>query len=163
MPSRGSYDAGERIRVTRDAHGALVVHHGATQVATIKQALGGGYRVEADQRSWRLRTNDDGWRAEGEPPAVFIKGRLLQSDRLIVDTTTYKVAPKKIKGLLQFEKKSHGGRPHLEATLKKPPDHDDPHALIALATAAAVLGVDLRPPDAHIPAQQTPGLVHGPG
>lgn len=161
-----SYDAGELIRVTRDAHGTLLVHHGAKPIATIKPALGGRYRVEADGRTWRLTTDDDGWSAEGDPPAAFIKGGLFASDRLVVGNAGYKLGRLKVKGLLHFKKATHSGKPALAAEIEKAPNHEDPHALVALATAAVVLGVSLRPPDAHIPAQQTPtagAFSHGPG
>lgn len=160
-----SYDAGERIRVTRDAKGTLLVHHGAMQVATIKPVIGGGYRVDADGRSWRLRTDDRGWTAEGDPPAAFRRAGLLGSDRLTVGEAEHKVAGRKVKGLLHFRRETQGTKPRLVGEIVVPPRHADPHALVALATAAVTLGVDLKPPDAHIPAQETPAasLYHGPG
>ncbi len=43
MTATHSYDPGEQLRVSRDSSGTLVVHHGANAMATIKQAIGGGF------------------------------------------------------------------------------------------------------------------------
>ena len=126
MSATSSYDAGERIRVTRDSGAALRVSHGATEIATIKRALG-----------------DDGWRAAGDPPGL-LRRRLFRSAILTVGDARYAVRGRKVKGLLRFRRTTAGGRPAVEGELLAtvPPDVDG-HAVVALATAAVVLGVDL--------------------
>lgn len=165
MSGAASYDAGEELRVTRDAAGTLLLHHGARQVATIKQVIGGAYRVDADGRSWRLKTDDGGWTAQGDPAAALRRAGLFGSDRLTVGTVEHKVGGLKVKGLLRFRKDTHGTKPCLRGEILAPPRGEDPHALIVLATAAVVLGVNLKPPEAHIPApeSQATAAYHGPG
>ena len=52
--SRGELRPRRTLRVTRDDGGTLRVRHGATEIATIKDVLGGAVRIEADGRRWRL-------------------------------------------------------------------------------------------------------------
>ncbi|MDQ3739708.1 MAG: hypothetical protein M3320_02985 [Actinomycetota bacterium] len=138
-----SYDPGEQLRISRDAHATLRVEHGAHEIATIKRALGGAVRIDADGRSWRLTTDDDGWTAAGEPHATF-RRRLLRSAVLTIGDDQYEISRRTVKGLLRFRKDTDGARPIVRGEiLAPPPQHADQHAVIALATAAVVLGVDL--------------------
>jgi hypothetical protein len=145
-----SYDPGEQLRVSRDSSGTLVVHHGANAMATIKQAIGGGVRIEADGRSWRLKTTDEGWEAEGDPPAA-LRHRTLRSDVLTVGRADYAVRGQRVKGLLSFRTETAGnGRRRLVADiLESPPPGTDAHALVVLATAAVVLAADLTSSSVH--------------
>ena len=144
-----SYDRGEQLRVTRDANGALRVHHGANEVATIKPVIGGDVKVTAGDRTWRLSQTEDGWEAAGDPPAA-LRRRALRSDVLIVGDTELCIGRRSVKGLLRF-RSDDGGRQRclLADILGPPPPHPDAHATVALATAAVVLGTDLRPDPAH--------------
>ena len=141
-----SYDPGEQLRVTRD-HATLRIHHGAAEIATIKPMLGGGAKVTADGRTWRLIETDFGWEAEGDPPATLLR-RSLRSDLLTIGTNDYAVGRRAVKGLVRFE--DDRTRPGLCGEILAAPRADaDAHATIALATAAVVLGVDLTPDPAH--------------
>ena len=143
MQPGSSYDAGERLHVTRDGPGGLLVSHGARDLARIKRTIGGGVRVDADERCWRLALAEDGWRAEGEPEGS-LRRRVLRSAVLTVGDAEYGVRGRTVKGLLRFRRVTRSGRPAVEGEiLSDVASGLDGHAVIALATAAVVLGVDL--------------------
>jgi hypothetical protein len=146
-----SFDAGEQLSVVRDAGGALLLRHGARHLATLKQTIGGGVRLEADGRSWRLSRTEDGWTAAGDPPATFARRRLLPGDRLTIGDTRLTVRGRTVKGphgrMLRFAAPDRSARtPAITARIGVPPPQDaDATAIVALATAAVVLDADLSP------------------
>ncbi len=140
------YDPGETLRVTRDAKGTLHLHHGARAIASITRTIRGDVRIEADGRTWRLKTTDDGWIAEGEPRAT-LRHRPLRSDVLTIGGERLTVSGGTVKTtdgrLVRYRDAEHGGRRALAAKIDAAPPGPDPQALVVLATAAAVLGADL--------------------
>ena len=144
-----SYDAGEKLRVTIDGNNTLRVHHGATEIATLKSILGGAVKLEADGRTWRLTRTDDGWTATGDPPASLAH-RALRSDRLTIGAHEYGVKARSVTNVLRLRVDKSGRRPELRGEiLQPPPPGADAHATIALATAALLLGADLSVSAAH--------------
>jgi hypothetical protein len=142
-----SYDAGERLRITVDANGALRVSHGAREIATIKSVIGGAIKVEADGRTWRLTETANGWFGAGDPSATMVR-RSLRSDVLRIGDDEYKVSGRTVKGLLKLTVDKSGHKPAVTGELLGSP-RTDGHATVALATAAVVLGVDLSMGAAH--------------
>jgi len=146
-----SFDPGEALRVTRDATGVLHVHHGAREIATITRTLGGGVRVAAADRAWRLApAGKKGWRAEGDPPAE-LRRRRLRPKHLTLAGDRYAIGRRTVKDsegneLLRLSKDEVNGKPAIRAEIVTAPPEPDPLAVLALTTAAAVIGVDLRPP-----------------
>ncbi|HEX8120914.1 MAG TPA: hypothetical protein VF549_06580 [Solirubrobacteraceae bacterium] len=148
MPTH-SYDAGEHLRVIRDDKNVLRIHHGGSEIATLKSVIGGGVRLDAHGRTWRLTTDEAGWRATGDPPAT-LRHRALRGDRLTIGGHEYTVSSTSVKGpdglLLRAAKTKDARRPALTIEIvTPPPQSQDPHASVALATAALVMSVDLNP------------------
>ena len=143
-----SYDPGERIRVTRDAKGTLHVLHGANEIATIKWVIhGGGVKVEADGREWRLRESADGWKATGPSGAIEaeLSTGLLRPKRLRVGDFEAKVSKTEVKGVLTLRLGKQQDKRVLQGEILATPETSDPHALIVLAATALVLDKDLEP------------------
>ncbi len=158
-----SYDPGETIRVSRDSANRLRVQHGVKEIATMRKILGGGVRIEADGREWRVTQQDDGWTAAGTPSArltsTFLGGR-----RLMIGDHEFAIRGKKVKGLLRFTKET-SPKPWLKGEILSAPPGDDPHAIVILATAAIAFGTNLDEPPPHVHAQETKaiyGAAHGP-
>jgi hypothetical protein len=141
--------------VTKDSKGTLRVLHGANEVATIRSIIhGGGVKVAADGREWRLRETDNGWVAtgpDGRTTAELSTGPL-GGRRLRVGDFEAKVSKTEVKGLLTLKLQKEQAKRVLQGEVLATPPTSDPHAVIALAAAALTLDKDLEPrPDVPSP------------
>ncbi len=140
-----SLDPGEHLRVTHGANRSFVVHHGATQIATIKRALNGDVRIQAGEREWRLAATDDGWTADGDPRAT-LRSRWLRGPALTIGGDLLTVAKRRVHGPaadLRFAKNAQGPKPALRATIEKLAEDADATAIVVLAATAMALDADL--------------------
>ncbi len=146
-----AFAAGERMRISRDDRGVLHVHHRGGEVATIAKVMGAHLRVQAARRKWHLKERKRGWTTTGADPPAELRRRRLRPDRLTIAGRRYAVGRRTVRGpdrrpLLRLRKVEEHGKPAVVAEIVNAPADSDPVAVIALATAAALIGVDLRRP-----------------